>query len=211
MSFRLLPALITLLAVGSAFAQPLQAQAERSLFDGTSLAGWEVSDFFAPGEVEVRERAIYLRQGDPLAGITWTGEFPTIDYEVSLEAMRVRGSDFFSAITFPVGEEHCTLVMGGWGGSVVGLSSINGADASENETSRWVRFENGRWYRVRLRVTREKIEAWIDDESVVDFTHIGRLLSVRVEVVPSQPFGIATWMTEGAVRDIRLRLLQPDS
>lgn len=204
-------ALLALAAIGVTFAQPVHAQVGRSLFDGTSLAGWVVSDFFAPGKVEVKDGAIHLGQGDPLTGITWTGDFPRIGYEVTLEAMRVRGSDFFSAITFPVGEEYCTLVIGGWGGSVVGLSSINGADASENATSRWLRFENGRWYRVRLRVTREKIEAWIDDEPVVDFTHAGQLLSVRVEVIPSEPFGIATWMTESALRDIRLKLLRPDS
>ena len=57
------------------------------------------------------------------------------DYEVTLEAMRVDGNDFFCGMTFPAGKDPCTLIVGGWGGTVVGLSSINGMDASENETT----------------------------------------------------------------------------
>lgn len=201
-------ALLTALASG---ANPLHAQRDRSLFDGETLVGWTVSDFFSPGLVGVRNGSIVLGRGDPLTGITWAGDFPRLDYEVTLEAMRVEGTDFFAAITFPVADDPCTLVIGGWGGSVVGLSSIEGADASENETARWMEFENGRWYRIRLRVTSEKIEAWIDDEQVVDFPHVGRLLSVRVEVLPSRPFGIATWQTTAALRNIQLRALTAPS
>lgn len=188
-------------------ANSLYAQADRSLFDGETLAGWEASDFVSPGAVEVRNGTLVLGRGEPLTGITWAGEFPKMGYELTLQAMRLEGSDFFSAITFPVGDDPCTLVIGGWGGSVVGLSSIEGTDASENETGRWMRFENGQWYRIRLRVTTEKIEAWIDDEQVIDFHHRGRLLSIRIEVLPSQPFGIATWQTSAALRNIRLRAL----
>ncbi|HEX6069337.1 MAG TPA: DUF1080 domain-containing protein [Longimicrobiaceae bacterium] len=208
---RLLP-LVLGLGLASCASLPAQdaslpAQEARSLFDGRTLDGWEVTDFGGQGSVEVREGTIVLQQGEPLTGITWAGEFPRIGYEVTLQAMRLAGRDFFAAITFPVGDDPCTLVIGGWGGGVVGLSSIEGADASENETRRSMRFEDRRWYRIRLRVTQEKIEAWIDDERVVDFSHRGRLLSIRVDVWESQPFGIATWQTAGALRDIELRML----
>jgi hypothetical protein len=198
-------ALFAVLALTSCASLP--ARDPRSLFDGRTLGRWAVTDFGGQGAVEVREDAIVLHQGDPLTGITWTGEFPRIDYEVSLQAMRVEGRDFFAAITFPVGDDPCTLVIGGWGGGVVGLSSIEGADASENETRRSMRFEDDRWYRIRLRVSGEKIEAWIDEEQVVDFAHRDRLLSIRVDVWQSQPFGIATWRTTGALRDMELRTL----
>lgn len=206
-SSRRLPPLVLVLALASCASLP--AQQARSLFDGRSLAGWEVTDFGGQGPVEVRDGTIVLHQGEPLTGITWRGEFPRIRYEVTLEAMRLAGRDFFAAITFPVGDDPCTLVIGGWGGSVVGLSSIEGADASENETRRSMRFEDGRWYRIRLRVTEERIEAWIDDERVVDLAHRDRLLSIRVDVWQSQPFGIATWQTTGALRDVELRVLPP--
>lgn len=201
--------LVVLLAFSAQMS--LRAQEARSLFDGESLAGWEITDFIGHRPVVVRDGEIWLGRGDPMTGITWKETFPRIDYEVVLEAMRIEGQDFFSAITFPVDEKPCTLVIGGWGGSVVGLSSIGGADASENETGRWMRFEDGRWYRIRLRVTAEKIQAWIDDEPVVDFSHVGRLLSVRVEVLPNLPFGIATWQTTAALRNIEVRPLHATS
>lgn len=181
------------------------------LFDGRTLTGWEIADFIGSGEVLVEDGKIVLARGDPMTGITWSGEFPLYDYEVTLEARRVEGNDFFSTVTFPVRGEFCTLVIGGWGGSVVGLSSIGGADASENETRTYFPFEDGRWYRIRLRVTGGMIEAWIDDRKVVEFDHRERLLSLRVEVMANRPFGIATWNTTGVLRGLELRHLAPDA
>lgn len=186
---------------------PASPQAPEPLFDGRTLDGWVISDFPGSGKVAVVDGAIVLGRGDPLTGITRGTPFPRIGYEVAFEAMRVAGSDFFAAVTFPVGDDPCTLVLGGWGGRVVGLSSLEGADASENETRRSIPFDTGRWYTVRLRVTEERIEAWVDDDVVVDLPLAGRLLSIRVEVWESQPFGIASWQTTGAVRAITLRRL----
>ena len=122
--------------------------------------------------------------------------------------MRMEGSDFFCARTFPVGESHCTFVVGGWGGSLVGISSVNGDDASENETSHTKKFEKGRWYKLLVRVTKEKLETWIDDEQAVDLDLQGKRISMRAgEIELSKPFGIATYRTRGAVRDIKLRRL----
>jgi hypothetical protein len=195
---------LILLLFAFAAGTPLPAQQARSLFDGESLTGWQISDFTTHGEVYLQDGNLILGRGSPMTGITWTENLPRINYEVTLEAMRIEGRDFFSAITFPVNDDPCTLVIGGWGGGVVGLSSIEGADASENETGRWMRFEDNRWYRIRLRVTEKRIQAWIDQEIVVDFPHTGRLLSIRVEVLPNQPFGIATWNTTAALRSIEL-------
>ena len=175
------------------------------LFDGVSLAGWEPGDFQPSGEVVVRDGSVVLSAGDPLTGITYANEFPRDNYEVVVEARRVAGSDFFATITFPVRDDYCSLVVGGWGGRVVGLSSLEGADASQNETTRWMPFEDGRWYRVRLRVSDGRIFASVDDEPVVDLMHEGRLLSPRIEVLPSRPFGIATWNTTAEIRRIELR------
>lgn len=179
----------------------------RSLFDGETLGAWEDSDFGFPGLVRVEDGTIRLGMSDFLTGVTWTGDFPRIDYEVTLEAKRILGGDFFCGLTFPVGDEPCTLIVGGWGGTLVGLSSIDGRDASENETRLVRGFENDRWYRIRLRVTEERIQAWIDDEPVADFEIAGHELSIRPEVRPSLPFGIASWQTTAALRKICVREL----
>jgi hypothetical protein len=99
-------------------------------------------------------------------------------------------------------------VVGGWGGGLVGLSSINGDDASENETMQTMKFDNGRWYKIRIRVTSKKIEGWIDGDQMLNVTTEGKKISMRSgEIELSEPFGFATFRTEAAYRDLRLRRL----
>ena len=180
---------------------------EISMFDGRSLGLWKVTDFRGRGEVYVKDGAIRLEEGRYITGITWAGPVVRMNYEITLEAMRVEGSDFFCALTFPVGESPCTLVLGGWGGSICGLSSLDGYDASENATTQMVNFENGQWYHVRLRVVPNRIQAWLDAESLVDVDTTDRRIGIRVEVEQSRPLGIATWITTGAIRNIYLRTI----
>jgi hypothetical protein len=174
------------------------------LFDGTSLEGWKVSDFAGHGEVRVEQGQVILPWGETLTGITSTRELPTDQYEIRLEAMRVDGSDFFCGLTFPVGDDPASLIVGGWGGTVVGISSLELVDASENETTKYMNFDTGKWYKIRLRVTEPRIEAWIDEEKVVDLERAGREFSIRPEVELSRPLGIASWQTTAALRNIRL-------
>ncbi|MBP8959781.1 MAG: DUF1080 domain-containing protein [Bacteroidales bacterium] len=177
------------------------------IFNGRTLDGWEITNFGPQGPVEVSGGQIILGMGEGCTGITYKKKFPEINYEVSLEAMRITGNDFFCGMTFPVGKEYCTLIVGGWGGTVVGLSCIDGMDASENETTRLMSFENDRWYNIKVRTTEEKIEAWIDNEKVVDFSIGNKRLSLRPEVELSKPFGIASWCTTAAIKNIRLKLI----
>jgi len=173
-------------------------------FDGTSLTGWEVTNFGPQGPVSVSDDQIILGMGEGCTGITWKGDFPKVNYEVSLDARRVQGNDFFCGITFPAGKDPCTLIIGGWGGTTVGLSSINGLDASDNSTRTLIKFEKNRWYHIRLAVTGNEIQAWIDSLRVVDFTIGSNRLSIRPEVELSKPFGIASWNTTAALRNIKV-------
>jgi len=177
------------------------------MFDRRTLDGWMASDFYGQKEVRIENDRIVLTMGTDMTGITWTKELPRIDYEVSLQAMRVDGSDFFCGLTVPVQEDYCSLILGGWGGSVVGLSSLDAFDASENETSRWIQFDERRWYRVRVRVTATNIKVWLDEDRIIDANTENRDISTRIEMERSKPFGIATWCTTGAIRDIRIRRL----
>lgn len=177
------------------------------IFNGRSLEGWEVTDFGPQGPVSVSGGEIILGIGDGCTGITSTRDIPEINYEVFLEARRKEGNDFFCGLTFPVGKDFCTFIAGGWGGTTVGLSCIDGKDASENETTSLHRFEKSRWYMIRLVVTGKKIEAWIDEEKVVDFETGGKKISVRPEVELSKPLGIASWNTTAGIRNIRLKRL----
>ncbi len=179
----------------------------RPLFDGKSLAGWTITNFGGEGEVTVEAGKILMAMGSSLTGITYKGSMPKSDYEIRLEAMRTAGIDFFAGLTFPVGESHCSFIASGWAGAIVGLSSIDGQDASDNETTQFMNFKDYQWYRFRVRVTDEAIQVWIDDKQVIDQNIVGRKITTRAEVDLSKPLGISAWETSSALRNIEIREL----
>jgi hypothetical protein len=178
------------------------------LFDGKTLDGWKKTDFFNSGEVKVESDAIVMSTGRSMTGITSThNDLPTTNYELTYEAERRSGSDFFAAATFPVGKSFITLVNGGWGGNVTGLSSLDGADASENETTELVKYKNNTWYKFRVRVTDTTIRCHIDGKEIVAINFEGRQVGTRIETRRNQPLGFATYESTGALRNIRIRPL----
>jgi len=180
---------------------------EDSLFDGKTLDGWKITEYGTEGPVLVSDGKIVLNYGDGCTGITWEKDFPKVNYEVTLEAQKTSGNDFFCGITFPVNDEFCSLIVGGWGGAVVGLSSIDSNDAEHNSTRILKKFDKNVWYKIKLQVNGEKIIAWIDNEKLVDFNYAGHRLSLRAEVQLSKPFGLFTWETTGEIRNIRMKEL----
>jgi len=99
-----------------AAAQPpatVAGEGWRPLFDGHSLAGWRITEFGGQGRVTVRKGLLLLSAGTPFTGVHWTNDPPKMNYEISLEAMRVSGSDFFCGLTFPVRDSFCSLIVGG--------------------------------------------------------------------------------------------------
>jgi hypothetical protein len=180
----------------------------RPLFDGKSLEGWKPAEFHGRGVVRVENGAIMMEPGNPLTGINSTAALPKINYEVRFEALKGKGGDFFASLTFPVRDSHATWVLGGWGGDIVGISSLDNWDASENETRTYFTFEPGKWYLLRLQVREDKILAWIDDEQVVNVSIAGRHVGLRPgEIEKSVPFGFASYRTMGAVRKVEYRPL----
>lgn len=178
------------------------------LFDGKTLKGWKQADFAGGGVVEVVKGELHVGMGESLSGLTFTNKVPETNFEVEVEGKKIQGSDFFCALTFPVGKEHCTFVMGGWGGAVVGISSLDQMDASENETTKYMKFEKDHWYKIRVRVTPKKIEAWIDEEKLADVELEGKKVSMRPgDIEQNVPFGIATYQTESAFKSIKIRTL----
>lgn len=168
---------------------------------------WVACRFGGDGAVEIKDGVISLGFGDPLTGVRWEGEFPRQDYEISLEARRIGGFDFFCGLTLPSDEQRFSLILGGWGGSLVGISSIDGMDASENETTVFDDFKENRWYKVRVAVTKERLRAWLDDEDLVDVQLNGRPLDIRGEMEEATPVGIAAFQCTSEIRNVRVRAL----
>ncbi|MEP6663509.1 MAG: DUF1080 domain-containing protein [Verrucomicrobiota bacterium] len=186
----------------------LRSTDEIVLFDGKNLGGWKPTDFGGHGEIFVTNNEIRVEMGAELSGISWTNHsvLPKTNYEIELDAMKRDGGDFFCGLTMPVGDSFCTFIVGGWGGAVVGISSLDGADASENETTKSFYFEKDRWFHLRVRVTPEKILAWIDGEKIVDVAIAGKKISMRRgEIEISAPLGLATWQTSASYKNIRLK------
>ena len=178
--------------------------------NGKAMRGWQITDFGGNGGVTVKDGVIKIDMGAELTGIHWTNEsvLPKMNYEIELDAMKVDGGDFFCGLTVPVSNSFCTLIVGGWGGGIVGISSINGADASENDSTRSLYFPRDRWYHIRLQVRADKIAAWIDGDKVFDVELEGRKISMRGgEIESSIPLGVATYQTTALVRNIRLKTL----
>ncbi|RME89859.1 MAG: DUF1080 domain-containing protein, partial [Verrucomicrobia bacterium] len=187
---------------------PIEGEGWRMLFDGKTLKGWTITDYAGHGDVRVKDGMMILEMGAMLTGVNGPTNLFKTNYELVYDAMRLDGTDFFGTVTFPVGDSCCSLVLGGWGGGVVGISSLDGMDASENSTSTYIAFKDKQWYRVRIRVTLKKIECWIGKLKVVDEDISYRKVTVRPgEIELSQPFGFATWVTTGALRNIMWRPL----
>lgn len=198
-----------LLVVGGRGIGADEVLKEVVLFDGKSLDDWEMVDIGASGYVELDEDLgeMLIRQGDSLSGAIYkkAKALPIERYEIALEAKRTAGVDFFCGLTFPVGNlETCaTLVLGGWGGSVTGISSIDGDDASNNATGTYQRYEDDKWYAVRLRVTPENLSAWIDGKQVVDIDIAGRKVGLRAGPMESYvPLSLTTYNTAASIRKV---------
>ena len=194
-------------------APPPDKKQGKALFDGETLKGWKKIDFGGTGDIEVEDGEMILYMGELLTGLKWDGEVPyKTNYEISLDAKRIDGVDFFCALTFPIAGSHSTFVVGGWGGSLVGISSIDDMDASENSTGSVQKLEDDRWYKLRVRVTDTRLDAWIDEKQVVKLLHTGRRMGMRFgEIEECVPMGIATFQTKAAIKNIRIKSVEPDA
>ncbi len=181
------------------------------LFDGESLKHWTA---IQDGDdiVRVEDDVLVLGMGPTTTLIRFEEEgseitIPRENYEIEYVSRRTAGVDFFSALTFPIGDKYVTFVNGGWGGFVVGISNIDDMDASENSTSSFMNFKTDQWYRFRVQVTNRALRVWINDEKIIDYIVEGHSLRTRFEVSRCEPLGFASWASEGELKVVRTRAL----
>jgi hypothetical protein len=190
-----------------ASADSVLENSPKVLFDGQSLENWEITDFAGHGDVGLDGNgSAVLEFGIALTGMHWIGdELPRVNYEIHWQAKKIMGTDFFGSLTFPYLKNHATLILGGWGGALVGISSIDGFDASENETATAHLFKQNQWYSCCLRVTASHFKFWVDQEKLIDVEVIDRDISMRSgEIEMSTPLGFSTYDTTGHIRNVRL-------
>ena len=186
-----------------------------ALFD-QGMENWESIAFGGEGEVSFKDGELNLDMGF-MTGALYKGDAAKLfgesleNYEITLDAKRVQGLDMFLGLTFPVGKDgHVSLVLGGWAGTVNGISSLDGLNGSENATTTYKEggYESDKWYPVRIRVTSKKIECWLEDKQIVDVDRADySKYDTHGMVVDSKPFGLFTYETWGAYRDLKVRKL----
>ncbi len=175
-------------------------------------ASWQNLDFGSNGDSEITADLLTIEHGERLAGLQFTGDVDALlgkareHYEITLEAQRTAGNDLFLGLTFPVGKESASLVLGGWGGSVCGISSVDGADAATNAHKSIHVFDDNRWYRVRLQVTPGRVQAWLEGKPLFDIARAKvKRFEVRGEVGQTVPLGLFTFGTSAQIRNMAVR------
>ena len=61
------------------------------------MEGWKVTDFAGHGDARVRGE-LEIDRGLPY-GVQYTNSVPKVNYEIALQAMKRKGSDFFCGLT----------------------------------------------------------------------------------------------------------------
>lgn len=185
---------------------------EWKLLSDEFTPAWKASGMPEEGKVLIQDGEITLQSGQPMTGVrfdAWnSATLPLTRYAIEYEAMRVEGNDFFGTVTFPVNESHVSLIVGGWGGTLVGISSIDDMDAGENNTRGNAYFENNRWHKVRVEVRDDDLRAWINDKLFVNTSIKGHKLGLRSgDIEKCLPFGFASFATQSRIRGVLIRRL----
>ena len=128
-------------------------------------------------------------------------------YELELAVARLGGVDFFCGLTLPTSRGCLTLVLGGWGGAVCGLSCLDGLDAARNTTRTLRHFVTAKDYAITVRVDGEAIAVAIDSEPLFRAELGEQTVAVRAEVELTEPFGFCCYATKAALRYLRWRAL----
>ena len=173
---------------------------------------WQTINFGGEGDVYFKDDALNLDYGNPLTGAKYKGDLAALlgeskeNYAITLETQRIEGVDMFLGVTFPVGNDgHVSLVLGGWAGAITGLSNLDGLNASENETTQYHAFDDKQWYKVKILVTEEKIQCWLDDKTLVDIKRADyKKYDTHGAVSDTKPFGMFSYGTWGKVKDVKV-------
>ena len=75
-----------------------------NLFNGKDLTDWAETDYAGRGNVVVKNGELHIENGLVITGVHYTNKtvLPKTNYEITYQAKKINGSDFFALLTFPV-------------------------------------------------------------------------------------------------------------
>jgi hypothetical protein len=71
-------------------------------------------------------------------------------------------------------------------------------------------FKKGKWYHVTLKVTKDRITAYLDNDTkdpVVDLDTENKKIDTRIDIDSAKPFGLSTYQTSAAYKNIVIKKL----
>jgi len=175
-----------------------------------TLTGWSSpsGDDFNQGGVGWKDGVVVLGEGEGSTSIAMVDPFAGPDYEVCLEARRVRGWDSFCHMAFPLGNDrHCFLTVGSGTQDIVCLDRVDGLgfDSDENPARRRFGITNNVWYKIRLQVTKAHVRVWIDNTEVIHVRQADHEFALPNPWGELMPFGLGNWHTVSEIRRVRVR------
>lgn len=192
--------------------EPLVAGEWRTLFDGEHLGRWEPIDTVdtaggSPGEVTVEGRQILLKPGEPLSGVSWSGPMPAQDFEVTLEA-KVDDAELLS-IAFPIGTDRAAVQLDA-NNRRAGLFSIDGTGLRDDPMAAPFDGAVAGWHQLRIRVTQDHVQAWLNAQPITDQARSGSTFGAPDGYLPLHDLSIFASRGAAALRNIRIRRIDPD-
>ncbi|MCU0873785.1 MAG: DUF1080 domain-containing protein [Pirellulaceae bacterium] len=164
---------------------------DRSFEGGGAGIAWTRQDNLIAQEGGAAD--VRLLFGDP----KWT------DYEFTVEARKTGGDEGFLILVRALnGKEFYWANFGGWGNIGHALErGIKGQDRWGGVTRRHNgQIEAGRWYRIRGRCEGPRVQFWLDDQLVIDYTDDGK--------GPTRGrAGVGTWTTQTQFRNFQVTSL----
>lgn len=164
---------------------------DRSFEGGGAGAAWtRQDDSIAQEGVADNVRLVF-------GSLQWT------DYEFTVEARKTGGEEGFLVLLRALNkQEFYWANLGGWGNAGHALERGTKGGGRWNAVTRRVdgQIETDRWYRIRARCEGPRIQVWLDDDLVIDYTDDGRGPA-------SGRAGVGTWVTQAQFRNFKVTSL----
>jgi alpha-N-arabinofuranosidase len=126
--------------------------------------------------------------GDP----AWT------DYEYTLEAQKTGGAEgFLILFRAAAANDFYWYNIGGWGNVRHQLEKASGSGRGAVGPQVEGRIETDKWYRIRVRCQGNRLQIWLDDKQVLDYTD-------RRSPHLTGRAGVGTWSTTAKFRNIKV-------
>ncbi len=158
-------------------------------FEENSAGLWQIEDG------QVVQAGMGTDQRWMFGDSSWT------DYEYTLEARKTGGAEGFLVLFRIAGpNQFYWYNIGGWGNQRHQLEKAFGRQRNPVGPQVRDRIDTGKWYRIRVRCEGDRLQVWLDDKQVLDYTDAR-------SPHPTGRVGVGTWSTQAKFRNLKVAAL----